>query len=417
MTTLCPHRSDVRPGRDRSGFTLVELLVVVVILVILVGILVPTLSGARNASRRATSQAMMQTVLSACSSFRADKQRQPGAFSVNQIGSSSNDPTRNGGYGLTSMQNVMLDLMGGIVARGDNSVQPPNTGAGTSWLAVIIFQQGFNAATGMGDRDKAYIDPRKMGSPDGPQYLNPPKELFTPCDGKVNNRKLFNAAREAAADPNGNPPSTNERVGSIPDLLDPWGMPYLMWTQDPLAVPEDPFSRISANNTAIVPERAKFYWLGNASMLASSRLGKAQINQTARSYLGRNGNTGATIGGGGGPNSGASADGDIVKSMEALLGNPSFPIIKPATGPIGAFNTNPIPSQYFAQVGIAGNQPASKYPGQALGELIMHSAAQDATYLAKRGSFLRATYDDSPTALREGLPIDDFDDLTLGGGN
>lgn len=423
MTTSA---STIRPPRRPTGFTLVELLIVVVIIVILVGLLVPALSSARNAAKKASTTALMQSVLSACAAFRADHaQRQPGFFTPSQIGSQSNDPRLTGGWGITMMQSVLLDLAGGVVAKGGNDIQ-----ATSPWQARVLFQCGDDQTT----RVVAVIDPRAIGNQNESKYFNlPGADLYRPCDGKINSRTVFNATVEAAANPSGNPPIVNKRIAALPDLTDNFGLPILLWARDPLAGGDQKFAQLKIVNCADQTQRGKFYWLQNASMLSADQLGRYKKNQRQRSALGKIASTTASGAGAGGnppdfdtslPYNEAS-DADVQLSMEALLGNPAYPVIDPATGPAVSFRFGPQPSPYYgaanaqplAQVGIAGNQPASKHPGEAIGDLVLHSAGVDGYYLQRTAKFLRATYDDSPTALEKANPIDKYDDFTVAGGS
>lgn len=384
--TTPPTRSTNRPA---AGFTLVEMLVVIVVLVILVGLLVPALSGARKAAKKAATQANMQGFIQACGAYRADKQRAPGEFNPSQLGSAQNDPRNNGGYGLSAMQNAILSLAGGVVARG----------AAVDAAIPTVHQQTVTFLTGVGINgtgayDKILIEPRLVGRADGPQYLNMSPDVFIASAGRINAKKRFRPELEVTQSET--PPPSNPRIATIPEMIDGEGMPVLMWQADALALPEDNFAAMKSNLSANIPQRAKFYWNSNAGLLCSNFLGRRGLNQSGKSTLGKSA--------GGGPMPGPaqqqeSSDDNIISSMTALLGNPSFSSIRTIPGP-----TN--------------NSPGTnvKVPTQAIGDIVLHSAGNDGIYLAKVAAIVKASYDDTPAGLgNTAQTIDAFDDYTVSG--
>jgi prepilin-type N-terminal cleavage/methylation domain-containing protein len=76
------------PGRNRSAFTLVELLVVVVIIGILVGLLIPAVSGARERARQTQCSNHQKELAVALRSYESAKSELPGY--VDNFGSSIN---------------------------------------------------------------------------------------------------------------------------------------------------------------------------------------------------------------------------------------------------------------------------------------------------------------------------------------
>ena len=95
-----------------TGFTLIEILVVVAIIAILAGILLAALSGVQDAAKKTKSSTLMQSFGRACDEFALDHGKYPGILP---------DAAVNGVL-ITPMQNALLDLMGG--ARVKNTQSP-----------------------------------------------------------------------------------------------------------------------------------------------------------------------------------------------------------------------------------------------------------------------------------------------------
>ena len=68
-TSTC-HRRRARV-RERAGFTLVELLVVIIVLAILVGLLLPVIAGALRTAKNAAVQAEINQLAQALANFKA----------------------------------------------------------------------------------------------------------------------------------------------------------------------------------------------------------------------------------------------------------------------------------------------------------------------------------------------------------
>lgn len=371
----------ISPRRDRSGFTLVEMLVVVVIIVILVGLLVPALSGARNSAKKAATRSQMQAFLSAIATYRADKQALPGVWGVSQIGDRTNLANDSIGYGISMMQSVILDLAGGIVGRGNNATITDSANEFEMQIPRVSVNHNIN--------DRVVVDLRRIGSTDGPQYLQLNKDNFGTPEGRVFQNKHYVKSTE----------NTFFKWARIPEMIDGNGMPVLLWMQDPLASAGDTFASLSYNSQTNnqTPPHSKFYWGTNANALSSRQLGPGRINQSYESCLGRPGPSSAASQTGTGQGSTAS-DVDVVMTLQALLGNSAFP-------------TYGQPPQEGPTVNIINTPPDIKYPAVARGEIILHAAGNDQIYLRKTGNRTRAVFDDSAPSLEKGRLIDEFDDF------
>ncbi|MCH2153197.1 MAG: prepilin-type N-terminal cleavage/methylation domain-containing protein, partial [Phycisphaerales bacterium] len=91
------------PTRNRHGFTLVEVLVVISIIVVLAGILLVALGSATESAKRAKTTTSLASFRAACDSFALDHNFYPGVVPASSLD----------GLRLTSTQNALLHLMGG----------------------------------------------------------------------------------------------------------------------------------------------------------------------------------------------------------------------------------------------------------------------------------------------------------------
>ncbi|MFM9957635.1 MAG: prepilin-type N-terminal cleavage/methylation domain-containing protein [Phycisphaerales bacterium] len=327
----------------RSGFTLVELLVVIVIIVILVGLLIPALSGARTSARKAATRSTMQSFLAACDAFRTDKQRAPGAIPVDFLGLAENEAKiQAAGFGITPMQSAILDLAGGFVGRGTN--------------IQIIASDSSREVLFPGNNNRFVIDVFKIGNVDGPQYLKLNKESFPLVEGHVNDGDRFK--NEGAYTAITNLPNLAGRslLSFIPTMVDGEGNPVLLWQQDALAADDAEFAALrttTATNTQPgTTPRPKFAWASNSGVLAADAIGRNPRDQLAQSYIG------------GGSATSASDEDKIASALQAVLGNPSFSIKRTPPG---------------------GGTPVA-YPSKAKGDLILHAAGPDGVFLQKKNA-------------------------------
>lgn len=367
-------QTDIARARAR-GFTLIELSVVVVIIVLLVTLLIPALGGARNTAKKASTAALQQSVLTAIQQFKADKGRLPGYFSVQDMGHDENL-----GNGFTMMENVLLELAGGPI--DPSTAADPDNG-----IIRVACRNGGVAATA--------VNLGLIGSPDGPGYLTLGQDIIQPVEGQFTRL------------------SGDNGQALMPDILDPWGQPLLLWMRNPLAgrtINETSggtyFAEISNNGGGAESDRAWFSWASNTGMLAASQLGgDGGVNQLRNSLLAL---TGTGSGGGLPGPTGTGSDGnsreEVLETMEAILGHPAFPRTTSSTGDFGS---------------SGGDQVR---PSQPLGEVIIQSAGPDRIFLSnerkKLGTdrFKKVSYIIEGDIDEDALPRDRFDDLLQAGG-
>jgi len=116
MGLLAPRRA------RRSGFTLIEMLVVIVIIMILAALLIPTVMRAICNGRQATMEALLGQLEQACSMYKQDHNDNPpsnGAFDSATLATALSKPSlRHGRY--FEFKESQIDKAGNIM----NSVYP-----------------------------------------------------------------------------------------------------------------------------------------------------------------------------------------------------------------------------------------------------------------------------------------------------
>lgn len=333
--------SSVRRASAR-GFSLVELLVVIFIIAVVVALLIPALGRVRDTGRKTDTLTLMNSVLQACELFQQDQRRTPGYFSPRDMGSPDNGTPSAAGRGMSAMENILLDLCGGITDF-ENRGRP-----GVVEVSPIRDSNSY-----------VYVDTSLIGvsSTTNRVYFTPPAKNYI---AQVRNVSQV-----------GEPGHTdNPGDAQLPDLVDSFGQPILAWVADPAApnavATVDDFARLDSGlgaNRLI----ARYYWASNACFLKSANLGKKGQNQTLFSTFGNPANSA-----------------QFARSMAGLLGNPNSPAnptatydqMLPATGrgtitlhSAGVdgiyFKAGPSPVHYGLSLKDTNNQPRRDREGKA----------------------------------------------------
>lgn len=267
--------------RQSAAFTLIELLVVIIIIGVIIAITLPALGLARTAAKKAATDAMMHQINQAVGQFQTDNRRMPGYFSARDVGSSENAMT----FGLSAMQNVMLDLSG---------FQQPTSGG------VMV---------GPTNATQIQMDPKSLGLP-----------------GQGNTKAYWTADIKhlVVQDPASGQvsPTMGNNNAQIPAVVDEWGDPLLAWVADDAAIAKinpsttqqgiNQFAAITTTSNA-PPTPSFFYWASNSCYLSANGLGKRGQNQSIDSLIGgTSGNpTGTAM--------------DVQNSLAGMLGNANYP--------------------------------------------------------------------------------------------
>lgn len=375
-------------SRDRRGFTIVELIVVILIIVIISAILLPALGGARDVAKKTATTQLMNNLVAAAGRFEQDQRRLPGYFSPTEMGHPDQSAGSGSGRGMSAMENIMLDLAGGIV--------PPPSGSGgggggpapdPTSLATLARNVGPTR-----DRDEQInVDTALIGTSNGSfsPYFTPDTKNYQP------QFKTMKAIGQNAAPPHAD--TANKATNQLPDLVDAFGSPILAWVQDDTAT--QPIANVTdfAAKAATGTARARFYWNSNSCFLTATAMGKKQLDMTKLSLLGN-----------------SSAPDEVSNTMAALLGNPGYPNDR----------TDAV---------------EDILPTATRGRFVVHAAGADGVYLGKNEAGAKLGFGDATNRyLGYGLNfknksgtahlddkdqpttidiLDDFDDIVISGGN
>jgi prepilin-type N-terminal cleavage/methylation domain-containing protein len=163
----------MRRQQRRSGFTLVELLVVVGIIGLLIGILLPSLSGARVAAKNAKTKAQFQSLQQALEMFRNDVGEYPDSTKradptenaqLITDTASPNDPTPNG-YAPTDAQLYGAQwLIRGLMGKDLRGYVNPTKARKVAYdnPATWYDFQGATFVEGLGPRETLYLSAEKL---------------------------------------------------------------------------------------------------------------------------------------------------------------------------------------------------------------------------------------------------------------
>lgn len=371
----------------RRGFSIIELIVVILIIVIIMAILLPALGGARNVARKTQTQALIQQLVAAAGRFEQDHRRLPGYFSPTEMGSPDQFAGAGSGRGMSSMENVMLDLAGGILSPSGGSGGGGGGGPTSAPQESDATMLARNVGPTKDKTSQVTVDTSKIGvSLNGfAPYFVPDNKFYKPQFKTVGKGVAQNSAPPHADTPN------KERA-QLPDLLDAFGTPILAWTMDETAT--QPINGVvDFAKTDSGTGRARFYWNSNSCFLSANSVGQKQVNMSDKSLLGSNINAA-----------------DRNTALVALLGNPGFPIDR---------------QQSYNNI----------LPSAPRGRFVIHAAGADGVYLgkdeagAKHGDNGKLYYGlnfknkndnvhldnkDQPTTIDL---INDFDDIVVSGGN
>lgn len=381
----------------RRAFTIVELIVVILIIVIISAILLPALGGARNVAKKTATQNLIQQLLSGAARFEQDQRRLPGYFTPTEMGNDQQFAGAGSGRGMSAMENIMLDLAGGIIPRATSG-----GGGGGGLPPPVVRPDELAESVGpIKDRpDRIDVDTSKIGvSFNGfAPYFVPDNKFYQPQFSRGSDRQAQNSA----------PPHTDissKPKMQLPDVIDAFGVPLLAWVMDDTAtqpiVNENDFARMSSGPPSGSGPRARFYWHSNSAFLSANAVGPKFVNMPVESLIG--GGVGATV-----------SDADRISSLNGLLGNPGYPDDR--TKNVGDIRPTAARGRFIIHsAGVDGVFLGRKDDGakHAIGAGTSRKLSYGLNFKNKGGTDLLDSKD-QPTTIDV---LEDFDDLVISGGN
>ncbi|MCH7547056.1 MAG: prepilin-type N-terminal cleavage/methylation domain-containing protein [Planctomycetes bacterium] len=195
------HSTNRTPSIHRtrlSGFSLVELMVVISIIAVLVGLLLVALGRVRTAASITRTKNTMQQFAAACDQFQQEYGRYPGVIPEPVLASLPNNP-------LSTTENALLELMGGyrVLKPGEENIPAIKDDYDAYSGTVIALGPVWRLKV---DVNRIGEGPFIDGKANGP-FLAPDENAFGLVSGQALGAS-FNALE-------------------LPDLLDDWGQPII----------------------------------------------------------------------------------------------------------------------------------------------------------------------------------------------
>ncbi|MEM1184556.1 MAG: prepilin-type N-terminal cleavage/methylation domain-containing protein [Planctomycetota bacterium] len=376
-----------RDSLGRPGFSLTELIVVILIIGVVVSIIIPSIGAARDAARTASSQTLMTNLTSAAETFRLDRRRYPGYFSLDAMGARDNGGGGNlpgpigGMEGLSAAENVMLDLASSdaIFFEDDESRVP--VGPADLGIGRVSGQDQDSGTNQLGIAANIYVNPGLIGSGSN-SYFVPSGEFFEEQTSNFSTNPNGSGVQQAARSTKGHTGGPGDL--QLPDLVDAFGTPLLIW-----AANTDVFSQLSSEeqfgarrlepNDNIGPR--VFAWNSNAAFLRANELGRGGVNMNLSPF--NQERRPASLIGAGGVGELMAGDLEVGAMLSMFLGSPSFPAEEQLRQQ----------TVYYGDV----------YPARPRGEFIVHSAGRDQVYFSTKDRAVRQYLGDGSYVPSTGL--------------